>query len=292
MRGRFLLIVPSAFAHHAAQLYVWMGPTLLVLGLISRSWLVAALGAVIMMLGRFPLVRVQNLNRHAHYEEASIVIDELGIIRDGERAIKREDIRQAVILPDSTRPSVRVYDEDRLMAQLEIEVDSYAQALAMLRALGCAAEEKSASFETLVPSLVSRAKIFAVLPLLVTTPFLFRHVDWNHHVTVVIPILQSLVVMGVGLSPVHLPRVVTVQPDGIATTFFGRFRRFYPFSKVTKTTRRSFGGSFDFNDGRSLNFRAGGPYPVVEGRSGDPLVERAMDAYDAFCARTKARDPA
>jgi hypothetical protein len=286
MRGHWLRIVPNALAHHAAQAFVWMGPTLLVFGLILHAWAVAAVGALIFFFGRYPLVRIQDPNRYAHYEEANIVIDEHGISLEGEPAMKLADIREAVIMPNgSDRPSVRIYGEDDLMAQLEVEVASYDQAQEMLRALGCSADEKPASFRTLTPRALAVVRILGWLPLLLLLPILFRHVNWNKPITAKDPFLQSMMVMALGLAAVHLPRRVTVYPDGIATTFFGRFRRFYSFADVTKTTHLSRGGSFEFKNGVTLQLRAGTSAPLEGERGYDALIERALDAYDAYRAR-------
>ncbi|HEX7664561.1 MAG TPA: hypothetical protein VF407_08625 [Polyangiaceae bacterium] len=284
MRARRNLIVPNLPLHAAAFVASAAGPLLLVVGALLANWNVAAAGGVALMLfGRLPWIAMREKNVAAKKLPAEVVVENGAITVDGERVVSASEIEQAYVFPrKDASPTVRVLTKtQRFLPKIDIEVENASEGEALLEELGFGATQAPAHFRTLNPLLAACSGL-AILPL-AGAMFLpdsssIRQVVLAHIVQV------AMILCGLGASLARIPRRVTVLPDGIETSYFGRLRKRFAFAHVKKASFMIENGIFTTTAGKTLRLRATAPTGELSAgqRSADQLVERAMTAYEAF----------
>src|SRR5665213_2040627 len=110
MADRRTLIVPNAPLHFLAQLIIYAGPLIALAGVFFGVSMLAFVGAALLLIGRLPLVSLQEKNLLASRREVENEPNSREIMVDGKTALLTTDIDNAYIFPRIDQsPTVRIY---------------------------------------------------------------------------------------------------------------------------------------------------------------------------------------
>lgn len=176
------------------------------------------------LFGTMALVHGVGSTRNATFDHGTLTLDDVALSLDGRPIVRRDELRQAFVVPTGEAILVRLERRGRLQRPLFVRVRDHDEAAALLGQLGFDAEHTTAEMRIasgLLAMPAAKQLLLVLLPLPVFLPgVLFASVA--HSATLVFAMVAALLAYTFGIS--LTPSTVRIGTDGIVTRWFGRTR--------------------------------------------------------------------